>query len=115
LPAVLKRYQPDLVLLELGANDGLRGLSLTTMKKNLEEMIELTQGYASGQNKQTTHILLAGMKIPPNYGKRYTQSFEQVYTDLAADHSLALIAFFLEGIAGQPHLIQKDGLHPKKR
>jgi acyl-CoA thioesterase-1 len=115
LPAVLKRYRPGLVFLELGANDGLRGLSLPTMKDNLTAMTKLIREQKNGQNSSPPKILLAGMKIPPNYGKRYTQSFEHIYTELAQEHSLALIPFFLEGVAGHPQLIQTDGLHPNER
>jgi len=105
LPALLKKYQPELVLIELGGNDGLRGIQIRTMQINLERMIEYSQ--ASGAK-----VLLAGMKIPPNYGKRYTQSFHQVYLELAAKYSISVIPFLLEGVGGQASLMQSDGMHP---
>lgn len=105
LPALLKKYQPEIVLIELGGNDGLRGIQIRTMQTNLERMIEYSQ--ASGAK-----VLLAGMKIPPNYGKRYTQSFHRVYLELAVKYSISVIPFLLEGVGGQASLMQSDGMHP---
>lgn len=105
LGAALKQHSPDQVILELGANDGLRGLPIKIMRHNLAKMIELSQ--ASGAK-----VILAGMKIPPNYGVNYTQLFEQSYLDLAKQYQLTLIPFFLEGVADKFELIQADGLHP---
>jgi len=102
---VLKRHQPDIVILELGANDGLRGLNLQQMKKNLSRIIERFQ-------KEDITVILAGMKIPPNYGRSYTGAFENTFTSLADDYKLTLIPFFLEGVAANPTLNQRDGLHP---
>lgn len=99
------RNQPDIVILELGANDGLRGLSLQQMKKNLSKIIERLQ-------REKVKILLAGMKIPPNYGKRYTEAFEKIYPTLAQRYQLPLIPFFLEGVASIAELNQADGIHP---
>jgi len=107
LPALLKKYSPAIVIIELGGNDGLRGLSLRTMKNNLKQIIELSQN--SGAN-----IILAGMKIPPNYGKRYTQTFYKIYYDLNEDYKISFIPFILEGIGDKKELMQKDGLHPSK-
>lgn len=106
LPALLEAHQPDLLVLELGGNDGLRGTPLATMQQNLSQMIEL--GQAAGAD-----VLLLGMRIPPNYGPRYTLGFEQVFTDLSAQYQVPLMPFFLEGVAGNPALMQDDGIHPR--
>jgi len=105
LPALLKNYQPEIVLIELGGNDGLRGTQLRIMQANLERMIQYS--HSSGAK-----VLLAGMKIPPNYGRRYTQSFYQIYLDLAAKYTIPLVPFLLEGVGGQAELMQSDGIHP---
>ena len=99
--------KPDLVILELGANDGLRGLSLEQTKNNLSGIIMQLQ-------QAGVTIILAGMKLPPNYGQDYTRGFEVIYPDLARHFSLALIPFFLEGVAASPALNQADGIHPTK-
>lgn len=101
---ILKSH-PDIVVLELGANDGLRGLSLTQTRQNLAEIIERLL-------EAKVQVVLAGMKIPPNYGEEYTTGFEQVYPVLASRYQLPLIAFFLEGVAARPGLNQADGIHP---
>jgi len=105
LPQALQQYQPKLVIIELGANDGLRGLPLSYAKKNLEKIIQLGL-------EQHTKILLVGMRIPPNYGKKYTQAFAAIYPQLAEQYQLSLVPFMLEGVAGNPTFIQADGLHP---
>jgi len=105
LKPLLEKYQPAIVILELGGNDGLRGLSVKVMKNNLNEMIEMSQSHQS-------KVLLAGMKIPPNYGKRYTEAFYKVYQDLSKAHNTRLIPFLLEGIGDKPELMQSDGIHP---
>lgn len=102
---MLTTHKPAIVILELGANDGLRGLPVSEMRNNLNVMI--TQAKA---NK--TKILLLGMKIPPNYGKKYSQMFSETYPLLAQQHQIQLVPFLLEGVAGKPELIQNDGLHP---
>jgi len=102
---LLKKYKPAVVIIELGGNDGLRGLSIKQMKNNLKKMIELSQ-------KNKARIILAGMKIPPNYGKRYTEAFYQVYQDLSKTYNLELIPFLLDGIGNKPELMQADGIHP---
>lgn len=104
---VLKHYEPDIVVLELGSNDALRGLSLEMTQKNLATMI--TQSQKSG-----AHVLLAGMQIPPNYGRRYTQQFEQLFTTLAAEYQTALVPFLFDGFATQTEMFQDDGIHPNK-
>ena len=105
LKKLLKKHQPQWLILELGANDGLQGLSITQFKKNMQTIIELTQ-------QQQASVLLLGMHIPPNYGKRYSKSFHEVYLTLQADYNLPLVPFFLEGIAGVPSLNLTDGIHP---
>jgi len=99
------KMNPDIVILELGANDGLRGLNLGEMKKNLTQIIETLQS-------EKVEVVLAGMKVPPNYGKAYSEQFEAVYSALAAQYALPFIPFFLEGVAANPKLNQADGLHP---
>lgn len=105
LADLLNRYQPEIIILELGGNDGLRGLSIKTLENNLRQMI----GLAKRANAQ---ILLAGMKIPPNYGKRYTEAFHQVYFKLAKSEQVFLIPFLLEGVGEKAELMQADGIHP---
>jgi len=104
VPWVLQA-RPEIVILELGANDGLRGLSIVQTQKNLADIIDLLQG-------EHVRIVLAGMRMPPNYGKEYTGAFEKIFPELAARYRLTLIPFFLEGVAGQPGLNQADGIHP---
>lgn len=101
----LEQHQPNIVILALGANDGLRGLEIKQIKSNLEKIIK------KGQNAKAK-ILLLGIKIPPNYGFTYTRQFEQIYVDLAKVHKLSFRPFFLEGISGEPSLNQEDGIHP---
>ena len=97
--------KPSIVILELGGNDGLRGLSLQETKANLERIIQQLQ------NASVT-VVLAGMKLPPNYGKEYTDGFEALYQVLAKQYHLTLIPFFLDGVAGFSSLNQADGIHP---
>ena len=105
LPITLRQHQPDIVLLELGANDGLRGLPLAQMRKNLEAIIKASK-------QAGAEVVLLGIMIPPNYGSRYTQEFSQSFTELAKHHDLPLVKFLLEGVAGKPELTLDDGLHP---
>lgn len=104
VPWILKS-QPEIVILELGANDGLRGLRLEDTKANLEQMIQQIQ-------RSGAKIVLAGMTLPPNYGKDYIDGFERIYPELAKQYRLPLIPFFLEGVAGAGQLNQADGIHP---
>ena len=106
LPAMLSIYQPDLVILELGGNDGLRGLPRETLKANLKKMISLIRAEGG-------EVLLTGIQIPPNYGPRYTEPFFSLYTEISEEDSLALVPFLIEGIPQQPELMQNDGIHPK--
>lgn len=105
LPALLQQHKPALVVIELGGNDGLRGLSLEHMQTNLAAMVAMAQ-------EQGSQVLLLGMRIPPNYGPRYSEGFYQVYQQLAAKQQIALVDFFLEGVGGVEGMIQQDGIHP---
>lgn len=105
LPRALQLHQPAIVVLELGANDGLRALALGEMRANLDRMIRMAQG-AKGK------VLLVGIHMPPNYGPRYTAGFDKIYQELAARHRVALVPFLLDGVAENPRLMQADGLHP---
>jgi acyl-CoA thioesterase-1 len=105
LPHLLALHHPDVMLLELGANDGLRGLPLQTVRDNLAHMIKLARD--SG-----TRVLLLGIRLPPNYGPRYGDGFADLYTDLAKQYQVPLVPFLLEGVALNPALMQEDGLHP---
>ena len=106
LPALLQEHNPDLVIVELGGNDGLRGLSLNIMEQNLEAIVNQVKAHDA-------QILLLGMKIPPNYGQRYTQLFEHSFSKLAQQTGVAFVPFFLEDVAGHPELVQADGIHPR--
>ena len=105
LPQAISKHQPDIVVLELGGNDGLRGLSLQAMRDNLAAMIELAQAQHAG-------ILLVGVDLPPNYGPQYTQKFRAVYRSLAADYQVALLPSLLDGVGTRTDLMQADGIHP---
>ena len=105
LPALLAEHKPQLVILELGGNDGLRGQQPAQLQQNLAGMIQQSQ-------KAGAKVLLLGMRLPPNYGARYTQAFEAVYSNLAEQEKVPLVPFFLEGVGGIPELMQADGLHP---
>jgi acyl-CoA thioesterase-1 len=98
----------ELLVLELGANDGLRGLPVAAMKKNLDEIIRRAKS-------RGITVLLTGMEAPPNYGAAYTSEFRQVFPDLAREHRLAFVPFFLEGVAGIPSLNIADGMHPNAK
>ena len=101
----LQTHHPAIVIIELGANDGLRGYPPARMKANLKRMIERSK--ASG-----AQVLLLGMRIPPNYGRRYTEMFERVYSELQKEQAVAFVPFLLDGVAAQDGMIQHDGLHP---
>lgn len=105
LPALLAQHQPDILVVELGANDGLRGLPLPQLKSNLQQIIDLGK-------QARSEILLLGVQIPPNYGPRYTREFAALYASLASANSVALVPFFLEAIASDPAHFQADQLHP---
>ncbi|MHB8453391.1 MAG: arylesterase [Acidiferrobacterales bacterium] len=106
LPAALARHRPAIVIIELGANDGLRGLALSEMRVNLAAMIGMARSHGA-------HVLLVGMYLPSNYGKAYVDRFHQIYLDLARKYRLPLVPFLLDGVALRPELMQSDGLHPR--
>jgi len=105
LPRVLEEIQPDWVLIELGGNDGLRGYSLQSIRSNLGAMVEAT--ISAGARP-----VLMEVRIPPNYGDRYSIAFQQAYTELANEYDIPIIEFILEDIALDPELMQDDGIHP---
>ncbi|MBU0654480.1 MAG: arylesterase [Gammaproteobacteria bacterium] len=105
LPDALETFKPAWVLLELGANDGLRGIALDEMRGNLEQMIKLAQ-------EAEAKVVLIGIKLPPNYGQVFTDKFEAMYAELAKQYELPLVPFLLEGVAEDWDLMQADGLHP---
>lgn len=104
LPTLLARHKPDLVVVELGGNDGLRGLSPRIMANNLEQMISLSR-------QAEADVVLLGMRIPPNYGQQYTALFERQYRDVSQSTSVPWVPFFLEGVIEQGWM-QGDGIHP---
>ena len=108
LPRALALHDPAIVILELGANDGLRGLPLATTEANLRALVRQA---ALGGRK----VLLLGIRMPPNYGERYTSGFEAMYRDVAREAHITLLPFLLEHVADQPPLMQADGLHPNER
>ena len=105
LPDALQRYQPKIVVLELGANDGLRGFNLDITTNNLRQMITLAQ-------QAGAKVLVLGVRLPLNYGPVYRKKFEQMYLDVATEASVALVDYFLEGVAEHRDLMQADGIHP---
>lgn len=105
LPRLLERHQPELVVIELGGNDGLRGLPTEKMKQNLSGMVDKAR-------EAGADVIMLGMRIPPNYGVRYTQAFEQVFADLEKEKSVPLMPFFLVDIAEVAGLMQSDRIHP---
>lgn len=104
LPRLLEQHKPSHVLIELGGNDGLRGLSIKAMRENINKMVMLSKTAGA-------EVMLAEMQIPPNYGRRYSNLFLQSFTDIAEQQQLLLIRFINE-IASKPELMQKDGIHP---
>jgi acyl-CoA thioesterase-1 len=105
LPNVLKRHEPEVVVVELGANDGLRGFDLSRTREQLRAIIDLVESAGA-------RVLLLGVKLPANYGSVYGEKFHQIYLDLAAQEHVALVPFFLSGFAEDRRLMQADGVHP---
>jgi acyl-CoA thioesterase-1 len=103
--AALKAHKPDIVVVELGANDGLRGHSIDLMRHNLEAIIEASR-------RANADVLLVGMKLPPNYGKAYTEKFQRAYVDVAHSKKVPLVPFLLEGFADDSRYFQPDRVHP---
>lgn len=108
LPDLLAQQKPDIVIIELGGNDGLRGIPVGSIRQNLTDMIELSL-------KANAKVLLVGVKMPPNYGGVYGRNFYQIYTDLAEKYSLAFVPFFLEGIVFKQGLMLPDRIHPTQK
>nr|WP_281180149.1 arylesterase [Thiohalomonas denitrificans] len=104
LPALLEQYEPEVVVIELGGNDGLRGLPLERLQSNLAMMIRKAR-------EAGARVLLVGMHMPPNYGPEYTRRFSTVYRELAEEVQVGLVPFLLEGVAGDNALMQPDGMH----
>jgi len=105
LPALLAAQRPEIVIIELGGNDGLRGQSLPQLQQNLARMVELSKDSGA-------QVLLLGMLLPPNYGERYNAAFAAVYREVADTQQVALLPFFLEGVGGVAGMMQSDGIHP---
>ncbi|WP_312515786.1 arylesterase [Stutzerimonas nitrititolerans] len=105
LPALLSEHEPDIVIIELGGNDGLRGQPPAQLKRNLAAMVEMSQ-------EADARVLILGMLMPPNLGKRYTEAFAKVFPEVASEHNVPLVPFLLEGVAGVPSMMQSDQVHP---
>ncbi|CAB0149746.1 Acyl-CoA thioesterase 1 [Pseudidiomarina piscicola] len=107
LEGILKTHQPDAVLVELGGNDGLRGFTPTTIKANLRQIIERLQA-------DDIKVAVSQIRIPPNYGQRYSQMFADIFPELTSATNTVLVPFFMEEIAMKPELMQNDGIHPNR-
>ena len=105
IAAELARVKPSIVIIELGGNDGLRGLALAATRSNFDAMIVASI-------KAGARVILCGMQLPPNYGRDYTERFRALYPELAKKHKVALVPFFLDGIGDRRDLFQPDGIHP---
>ncbi len=105
LPALLQQFHPAVLVIELGANDGLRGLALPALRDNLDAMVKLAR-------QQKVRVLLLGIELPVNYGPQYRDGLRAIYADLARERDVALLPFLLQGIALDPARMQNDGLHP---
>jgi acyl-CoA thioesterase-1 len=108
LPVLLNSKKPGIVLIELGANDALRGLTIEQTESNLRKMIELSK-------QSGAKVLLLGMQIPPNYGQEYTKNFKALYSKLAKQESVQLLPFFMAGVASNQELFQPDNIHPNEK
>lgn len=105
LPAAIGSHHPDLVVIELGGNDGLRGLSLNQTGNNLRRMVATAR-------ESGARVLLLGIMLPPNFGRTFTEKFQRIYRDVAEENSLPLVPFLLQGVADRPEWMQPDGIHP---
>lgn len=105
MPALLDQHKPDIVVIELGANDGLRGLPVASAEGNLRAMVDMAQ-------KKKAKVMLIGMRMPPNYGRAYTESFFNMFRKISTETRSPLVPFMLEGVADKPALFQQDRLHP---
>ncbi|WP_180132018.1 MULTISPECIES: arylesterase [unclassified Acinetobacter] len=108
LPKLLQTHRPNLVVIELGGNDGLRGQPPAQIQKNLAQLIQKSQ-------QAKSKVILFGMKIPPNYGKAYSQAFENNYQVLSQQYKVKLLPFFMQGVAGHKNLMQQDQIHPNAK
>jgi acyl-CoA thioesterase I len=108
LPALLKEHRPDILVLQLGANDGLRGLPLKSMQDNLDAMIRASRGAGA-------QVLLIGIRVPPNYGRQYAERFHAIFETLARQHKVALAPFLLDGFAESTEMFQADRIHPTEQ
>ncbi|WP_410487452.1 arylesterase [Acinetobacter sp. SAAs470] len=108
LPHLLKTHRPNIVVIELGGNDGLRGQPPQMIEKNLAQLIQQSQ-------KANATVILLGMKIPPNMGTAYSKAFENTYKTVSQRYQIKLQPFFLNGVAGQRHLMQQDQIHPNAK
>lgn len=104
LPRLLAAHRPAIVIIEIGGNDGLRGLALEQMKHNITAMVVKAKA-------RQARVLLVGMQLPPNYGNHYAQRFRRIYREVAAEQQVGLVPFLLDGIATNPALMQPDGIH----
>jgi acyl-CoA thioesterase-1 len=102
---LLSRHQPEIVIIEIGGNDGLRGQPVSSLRENLSRMIELA-------SESGAKVLLTGIQMPPNLGQAYTRAFAAVYAELAAEHDVAFVEFLMEGVALNPLRMQPDRVHP---
>jgi len=105
IEGALKTHRPEIVVIELGANDGLRGQSLDVMRRNLEAMVDASR-------RVKAEVLLVGMRLPPNYGTAYTEKFQQAYVELARSKKIAFVPFLFEGFAEETRYFQPDRVHP---
>lgn len=105
LPAALERHRPDVLLVELGGNDGLRGVLLRETRRNLSEIVEMAQ-------ERGIRVLMLGVRLPPNYGPVFTERFQLMYREVAEKHDVPLVPRLLDGVATNPALMQDDGIHP---
>lgn len=105
LPTLLAEHRPDLLIVELGGNDGLRGQPPAQLQQNLAAMVQASQ-------QKGAQVLILGMQLPPNYGQRYTTAFAAVFPQVASEFSVPLVPFVLEGVGGVPEMMQADGIHP---
>lgn len=107
IEGVLHQFKPDIVVLELGGNDGLRGAAIPSLQKDLEAIV-------TASLHARARVLLVGMQLPPNYGADYVKRFQSIYADLATRHRLPLVPFLFEGFGSRPEYFQSDGIHPTR-
>jgi len=107
IEGVLRKHKPDILLLQLGANDGLRGARISDIRKHLSAIV-------SAAKRNGAKVIVLGMRLPPNYGAEYASGFQSVYIDVARQHGAVLVPFLLEGFADKRQLFQHDGIHPKR-